>query len=323
MKAKDARLFLKSLGATVPFSQPRTKWVVSDCPMAPWTHDKKKSSAEVFGVRLETGDAFCNCFACGWHGSQTDLVYAIKAKNELSPSGKKYDFGEAVKLISQADEEFELDLDTPDLEELLLAKKDLTVFDDWWIESFPYALDIEFARDYLDERGVPEHLTEQLNLRADTNQRRVCFPVKDFKGRYMGLHGRAVDPDVEPRYRMYTYKKFNNPDIWLGEQWIDFSLPLLIVEGPFDLTAAGQVWGNITSPLFANPSFEKLKRMAGAMEIISYLDRGTGGDKGRERISKAFPDSVVHHALPLAHRKDPGESTYAENRAALSPFLPV
>ena len=173
-------------------------------------------------------------------------------------------------------------------------------------------MEIAWAKKYLAERAVTPASAEQLDLRADTDQRRICFPVRDFKRRLVGLHGRAVDAHTEPRYRMYLQAGKNNPIVWLGEDWVDLNQPIVVVEGPFDLASVKRVYDNVVSPLFVNPSFAKMKRMTDALEWVTLYDRGAGGDAGRDKVSKLLGhDHVITHLHPPKGRKDPGEMVEA------------
>ena len=318
MRPEKTIQFLKLLGAKTTSAHKRTGWIVSDCPLGPWNHEGGKSSPEVFGVKQESGDARCNCFACGWHGTMTDLILEIKVKNKTQPRGV-FPFGEAKALVEEAENDAELNLDSPDIEEVLFGKKERPAeFPQWWLDSFPPATEVAWGRQYLKERNVPAALAVDLDLRADTEQKRLCFPVRDFDGTLMGLHGRAVPPDTEPRYRMYTYAKKNNPIIWLGESWVDLSRPIVVVEGPFDLASVKRVYGNVVSPLFVNPSEAKLKRMSDAIEWITLYDNGAGGNAGRAKVDKVLGEThVVHHLKPPKGRKDPGEMMDDELRQLL------
>ena len=133
------------------------------------------------------------------------------------------------------------------------------------------------AMDYLATRPVSPALAAALDLRADTAEGRVCFPVRDFQGVLRGLHGRAIAGGTSPRYRMYSQAGRNNPLIWLGEHWVDRTRPVVVVEGPFDLASVYRVYRNVASPLFANPPAEKILRMADALEQITFLDQRQGG----------------------------------------------
>lgn len=318
---------LEVLGCTVPKSQPRAGWVVCDCALGPWNHTDGKSSSGVFGVETKAGDARFNCFACEAHGTLSDLVFEVKLRNKKD-FARTYDFKAAEQLIAQAESELELDgLDAPDVEQMLFGKKSKPhVFPDWWLDTFPSWKASKIARDYLHhgrksaDPVLPE-IADFLDLRFDANQRRICFPIRNFSGHLMGLHGRAIDVDVEPRYRMYLQSKRNNPDIWFGEHWIDLDLPIVVVEGPFDLASVLRVYPNVCTPLFASPSARKLSRLADCMEWVTLFDRGTGGDKGREKVSRTITDSVVRHVVPPEDFKDPGEMTKEALVQVLSPFV--
>ena len=319
--AKTVKL-LKALGVKVPSSQTRPGWTLSECPMGPWSHQGGKSSPEVFGVRNETGDPRANCFACGWHGTVGELLSEMRHRNSRTHSIEAR-WGDLYAMVDEAVQAGDLDLDQPGIEETLFGERvGKHEFPEWWLETFPPAWNVDWARAYLVARGVSEAVTLALDIRTDEKQRRVCFPVRDFKGVLYGLHGRAVDPAVDPRYRMYNQAQKNNPVLWLGENWIDRSLPIVVVEGPFDLASVYRVYRNVTSPLFCDPSVAKIKRMSDALEWITMYDKGTGGDHGRAKVSKVLGRShVIHHLRPPKRRKDPGEMTTNELIESLSDIV--
>lgn len=324
MKKQQIREFLKLLGAKVPVSQSRAGWVVSNCPLCHWRHENGESSPEVFGVKIESGDSFCNCFACDFHGSQTDLVIEMRRLNKLDNHGE-FGFKQALDMVMKAEEEMDLDaLDSPDIEEMLFGEGQQDhIFPDWWLSTFPAWDTVKFARDYVKERGIHPKVASMLDLRADTQQERLCFPVRDFSGNLRGLHGRAIHDGVEPRYRMYLQAKKNNPLIWLGEHWIDLDQPIVVVEGPMDLAHVMQVYRNVASPLFSNPNYLKINRIADALEVVTLLDRGTGGDKGREKLGGALKHSMVTHLKPPVQYKDPGDMPPEEIAELLADHVPL
>jgi len=322
MKTDKIVQFLETVGVTNAQKFKRNGWVISRCPLGPWRHENGVSGPEVFGVRIDNGDPFCRCFACNHHGSLGGLVQTIaKLKKDQPVEG--FNLAQAQQLVYEAEETVEFDFDIPGIEDVLASRKDrFTEFPDWWLETFPPALDVSWARAYLEDRRVSPARAEKLDLRCDPNQHRVCFPVRDFAGRLMGLHGRAISHETEPRYRMYTYMKTNNPLIWLGESWVDLDKPIIVVEGPFDMTSVMRVYGNTVTPLFATPSLEKLRRMSDALEWITIFDRGAGGDRGRQRVTEALgKDHVIHHLHPPKGRKDPGEMTVEELKEMLSEIV--
>ena len=328
MKQAQVVQFLKLLGVKVPADQSRSGWLVAGCPLAPWRHDSGMDKHPSFAIRQEVGDAFCNCFSCGYHGKQSDLVLDMRQLNKQTPVDT-FAFGQALQLIADAEDDLDgLDLDTPDIEELLFGKNARGkaakhVFPETWLDSFPPWDQSADARAYLKSRQVPPGLATLMGLRFDSFQRRICFPVRDFKRRLRGLHGRAIDPETDPRYRMYTWQGQNNPLIWLGESWVDLDLPIVVVEGPFDLLAVHRCYHNVVSPLFASPSLVKLRRMSDALEWVTLFDRGKGGDAGRAKVSQAMAGQIVHHLTPPEHRKDPGEMSLGETQELLATVLQI
>jgi hypothetical protein len=312
VKKDQALHFLSKLFVKVSTDQSRGTWTESECPLQPWKHDQGKSSPKVFGIRVEEGDSLTKCFACGWAGSQLDLLVRLKQLNSKEHA-HNYPFGELTQMVYDAEANAEFDPDEIGIEELLSQKKEpLHEFPEWWLESFtPYHASQD-ALAYLAQRQVPECIAEALDLRYDSAQRRLCFPVRDFNGMLVGLHGRALDEDTEPRYRMYRYAKKNNPLVWLGEHWLDPNKPVIAVEGPFDLAQTVRVFRNTVTPLFAVPGLDKMKRMGDVLTWGTLLDRGTGGNQGRVRFTQAYPDAHITHLLPPDHCKDPGAMTVQE-----------
>lgn len=321
MKREHIPAFLKALGCKVPGLQPRADWVISECPLGPWNHEDGKSSPGVFGIRCEPGDSFTNCFACGWHGTQRDLILTIRTKRKNAPTERNIDLAAAVQLVAQAEEQTSYLNTNPNLDEILFggaAVKELLPFPETMLKGLPAISDAKMGVAYVESRGMHLPTLAQMDVRFDPFRKRVVWPVRDFKGRLMGLHGRSIIKGVEPRYKMYPFKQpdgsnWTNAKVWLGEHWVDLLKPIIVVEGPVDLARVRRFYANTVCPLFATPSVEKLKRMADAPEWWTFLDRGTGGTIGRKRIENLFKDTmVVGHLIPPEHRKDPGEMTDGE-----------
>jgi hypothetical protein len=322
MTLDQTAAFLAKLGSSIAPSQNRKGWFVAKCPLAPWSHDDGKDKNPSFACKDEPGDAGTNCFSCGWHGPMAKLVLRMQELNRADPQ-VEVKWGEALQLIIDAEDGIDLDLDYPDLETVLAQKKqDLHLFPDWWIDTFAPWNKLPWSCNYLHERRVSPALCDRLGLRIDTEQKRICFPVRDFQHRLVGLHGRCVHENVTPRYRMYSYAKQNNPIVWLGEDWVDVNRPILVVEGPFDLASCLRVYDNVVSPLFATPNAQKVRRMGDAIEWVTLFDRGGGGDAGRARISSVLGrEYIVTHLQPPEHRKDPGVMSVPELQALLGDHL--
>jgi hypothetical protein len=319
----DTRKFLELLNVKVPAAQQRSGWTIASCPLAPWKHDGGTDKKPAFACKDEPGDARMNCFACAWHGSMSDLLeemhYLNTKEMHVDPP-----WAQLRAMVDASEAAVSLSFDHPTMEELLVSPKGVHVFPTWWLESFPPVWDMKPAMHYLVSRGVDLKTIAFLDLRYDSQQKRICFPVRDFNGDLVGLHGRAIMEDTEPRYRMYTQAKQNNPICWLGESWVDLNRPILVVEGPFDVASCLRVYPNTVSPLFASPGHAKVRRMADALEWVTLLDAGKGGDAGRKKIGHAIGQThlLTHAKLPKGV-KDPGVATEEELRGVLADLLPL
>jgi hypothetical protein len=305
--------FLGMLKAKPAADQNRSGWVISECPMGPFRHDNGKSNPQALGIRIEQGDSFCNCWSCGFHGSQSHLVMELRRLNKQTGQIQGARFGEAMELIETAENNVELDFGGPDIVESLFAPKtgdDNHIFPEDWLQSFAPANGVKWAREYLASRDVSFQMALTLDLRADFKRRRVCCPIRDFKGRLRGLHGRAVDADAALRYYMYRHQSRKNPIVWLGESWVDVSKPIVVVEGFFDVASVRRIYRNVVSPLYATPGKAKILRMSDAMSWVTLLDPGKGGNAGREMINQALLGHDITHLQTTA--KDPGASSRFE-----------
>jgi 5S rRNA maturation endonuclease (ribonuclease M5) len=322
MNLDALRKLLTLIESKPPIAQSRAGWLIAPCPLRFWRHDNGTDKNPSFAVKKESGDAFTHCFSCNWSGSLSALAYEIRHNNKQSPA-LDIDWAEYSALLDELSVSEFVDLTAwGSVEDVYANKVQSREFPQWWLDSFPAWSEVPFARDYLKKRGVTDTVAALLDIRADTHQRRVCFPVRDFNGRLMGLHGRAVDPGVEPRYRMYLQGGKNNPIVWLGESWVHTHKPVVVVEGPMDLASVMRVYRNVVSPLFASPGAEKIKRMLLATEMVIFFDRGKGGDAGRAAFKKTLSKSnVLTFPEVPPHRKDPGEMTVDELKEALAPYV--
>lgn len=303
-------------------NQNRAGWVQAKCPLAPWKHSGGVDKNPSFAVQIsDDHDPLGNCFSCGFGGPMSKWISEVSTRNKFEPSGNAYNFPQAWQHLIEAEEEAPLIKDTMSYEEAMFQPAaELIEYPEWWVDTFSRAVDVPWARKYLAERGVTPLMALALDLRADHTEKRICFPIRDFEGVIRGFHGRATREGDTPRYRMYQFAGSNNPIVWHGEHWVDLNKPILVVEGPFDVASVMRVYRNVVSPLFANPSSEKILRMSDSPEWITLLDSGDGGDRGREKIAKTLPDHPITDLIP-EDGEDPGSMSEDELRHALGPHL--
>lgn len=322
IKRDRVEAVLAHLGVTADHKVKRTGWVISTCPFAPWKHESGVDRNPSFGVSVEGNDLnkrqVYHCFSCQATGLFDDLPFNLRELYREDSKGRpRPNFGEALQIIV-ADEDDDLDLDNlPDYDEPKIDPDDVVPWPDWYLESFKSVWGFEAALAYLGTRQISDPVIKNLDLRFDTSRERVCFPIRDFENRLVGLHGRHIS-DHPLRYYAYGFEGRRNRLPWLGEHWIDFDLPVLLVESVFDLASVLRVYSNSMCGLSAGLSDAKLQRVRGALSYVTLYDHGTGGDRAREAISRVLaPGSHVNHAVPTEAQGDPGEMCVAELQEAL------
>jgi 5S rRNA maturation endonuclease (ribonuclease M5) len=317
MNKEGVEKFVEALAVENVTSIPVKGWGQMSCPLARWRHQSGMDSNPSFGIHVKDGGTSnCHCFSCNFSGTLLDLLYTLK--HHLKGDTAGYDFKTAMMLVEN---EFETNLGGLKILREVKEADSLVEFPEAWLESFPKATQIDTAMRYLLARGVGLQTVARLGLRYDGIEKRICFPVRDYQSVLRGLHGRVVVPGVEPKYRMYQFSYQNNPIVWLGEHWVDFDKPVVIVESVFDLAKVIQVYPNVISPLTASLSKDKILRIQDAFEIVLMFDNDKAGAEGASMVKKYLPKKVFYD-VKLGEFKDPGEMSLEEIRTCLSVYLP-
>lgn len=274
---------------------------------------------------MRVGKQFAHCFSCDYSGSLEDMLYRLavyaKGNTVAGPRIRAADAflqseGKTVLQIGKvADEEGE-------------EKDVLTEWEEWRISSYLPA----YSHPYLAGRKggpVPVEVAALMDFRHDAKRKRLGVPVRDFDGRLMGFHGRDVTGQSQIPYLAYTLGKdpasgttfgYNRP-IWLGEQWLDFSKPVLMVESVFDLARALQVYRNSCCPLMASLNKNKCLRMSEALWVVEMFDPDKAGQKAVHKLKQLLPDTqFASPGLPDGY-KDPGDMEADVLAYRLKPYI--
>ena len=296
----------------------RSGWVIGSCPFAEWRHSGGVDRHPSFGIKVnDKGRSEYHCFSCNSHGDLEDLVLELRG---YGVSG----LGEAAQLIARELEEARIN--PPDFEELQGRRRGPQVvpYPEDWLASFPRAQVFPEAMQYLEGRGVPGEMVGRLDLRFDTSKRRVCFPVRDWEYRLVGLHGRDITGTSYP-YHAYLNPATSafNKVVWYGEHWLKPERPVLLVESVFDLAMAIQVYPNTLCSLSVGIGEGKARRLSGILDIVTLYDYGTGGDSARSLLSKYLKGVALRHLRPTEAEGDPGNMTLERLREVLEGYLPL
>lgn len=299
----------------------RGSWIEGHCPLGPWRHGGKDKHASFAVKASDQKKSICKCLSCGFGGDLRDLALKIHEYQRRSPE-VNYNLGAAMQLIANEFSELEFDMGSiPDYEEPV-AKKEL-VFPESWLASFHLLHKFPEALAYVRSRGLTHEMITGLELRYDPIQKRVGFPFRDFKGRLMGMQGRSLDPQEELRYFQYGYQNHRNMHCWMGENTLDLDKPVVVVEGPFDLTSVLRVYPNVAASFTSGLSKEKIRRLSDATEIITFYDHGHGGDAARESLHKTLRGYPIIDLIPSEEEDDCGNMTVEQISAHLAEHVPL
>jgi len=290
------------------------------CPLAAWRHDTGIDRNPSFGVYVhEKKPSRAFCFSCGFTGDLMDVVLEIKQNTGKSD---QIDFKQAMRL-AEADgtkEGLELAYYTE-----AKTDKDIYFFNEHWLSSFMSCVDSEDGLNYCLKRGVPTWVVRELGLVYDSSESRVCFPIRDFDGRLVGLHGRSTNDNVQPVYRMYTDTYpvkggRTNPDCWFGESTVQLDYPVVVVESVFDYARVYEVYKNVVCPLTASVNERKILRLQDSLFLIKMMDADKAGRSLSYKLKKTLLN-VPQKDIYLPEGKDPADLTSSQVRKYIKSVL--
>ncbi len=309
MNLEQVKQFALAVGTRVESSS--GQWAVCKCPLAPFLHDSGKDShpscAISYGESIES--AF-NCYTCE-AGSLFKLIQILQDEKAKLP---KYDIKAAVRLW--ANEELgELTMVFSEEQSGEDPQADVT-WPESFLDNFMLAWRVPIAMEYLKSRRVSIKLAQRLEIRWDLRRGTVCFPVRNWSGQLVGMRGRYLK-DTHARYHDYDYHGFSNKLPWYGEHTVNVDKPVVMPESVFDYASIYRVYKNMLAPLNVSLGPDKCRRVRHVYEIVSLFDNGTGGDRGREKITKRLPGSIITHLQPPKNVDDPGDMTKKQLRKLL------
>lgn len=309
--------FAKQLGLQSINSTKRAGWVTARCPLAKWDHERGTDRSPSFGIRHSKRRDRCHCFSCGFSGDLEDLLLrlAILSRGDKLAAKKIRAARECLTdkptlYIGSDDDEEEEDYD------------EIIEWPEWYLASMHRCYDHKYLAKR-DGGPVPLGVAKLMDFRYDERRKRIGVPVRDFDGRLMGFHARDVTGKSDIKYLAYKYNGHYNRPIWLGEHWVDWNRPLLVVESVFDMARALQCYRNVVCPLYAAPPRSKVQRLSPAIRVVSLFDSDKAGQGGLSRLKKWLPDTkIISPGLPAGY-KDPGEVPIKMLATRLKTCLPL
>lgn len=278
-------------------------WLMTSCPLAPWTHDRGTDSSPSFGVTVEDDEvSVFHCFTCHKKGPLSHLIRLMEryTGEDYGPlkralkGGEAYGYPlpsyEAAKGRRKARKGRETLPEPPD--EMLLDLYDSAA-----------------GHPYLAERKITDETAEQLGLLHDpgdySGAERILFPVYTHDGIFYGITGRAVDRDVELRVK--DYHGLPKRLLLLGSERIDrdHDKHVVLVEGLFDYAWVRQCGEPAVASMHANLTEAQVRILQhiGLPVVVFYDNDGPGREATDIVIEKLrgsvpvmrvkYPDTMV------------------------------
>lgn len=315
--------------------------VRASCPFE-FRHGGGEDKSPSFAVTISDGESSFNCKACNIGGPLERLLHLLDrdkrlnfktlkemtgfvlAHDQISLAELKRrqellerrEFGESkVKEIAGV----EISAASPVLSSVPTVSLDLPTLPNEHLTQY-FSEPDEEALAYLHGRGLSNETIRTWELRWHRFQKRIAIPVRDRKGRLVGISGRAVGRDRIPKY---LHSKGFRRDFYLfGEDKVESSGTGYLVEGQFDVIGLWQYgYRNVVAVLGSHlTKFQMEKIVQFFSEVVIVTD---GDPPGREAAAR-FAGSLSSRlrgirVVDVPDGKDPGSITEDEAIDLLGP----
>lgn len=318
MKIHDVKSLLKALN--IHGTSDRQHWVNCSCPFAKWRHKGGHDNNPSFGISIApNGTSVFKCWSCGLVGDIAMLLMKIQYYEKNTPHNQPYNWKKAWEILDvEADATSVYDFEECDYEEE--SPSGLKEFPETWLHGFITGT----HHPYFKERKIPVDVTTLFDIRYDISENRVCVPIRDSKGILYGMQGRSVGPNPILPYKFYLYHGISNPVMWMGEYQVDPNIPVVLVEGMFDMFSVARIYPNVIASMTSSLGDAKMKRLKEYSQMIGFYDWGTGGDFARKKLGTFFykDKRFLGNCFPEEKEGDPGEMSVVRIREELLKVAP-
>lgn len=214
--------------------KPSGGWVYSSCPLAPYTHAKGRDNHPSFSVAISAkGISGARCHACNFSGSLLELLWKLEAVSHRSWGAladfvrkhNQIDHEAAAKTASYAEvQKRRMAMvaasrpiaTTPAAASTEVSKEEvagisgvqlslinsevkLVTLEDKMLDQYR-SVPTDVKRYLLDDRKMDPEMLQRWEVGWDARWRRIVIPVRDCKGRLVGISRRAFNPNDKPKY---------------------------------------------------------------------------------------------------------------------------
>ena len=229
---KKALISLLNKMGIIPVRDDGT-WLTISCPVAYRYHDDKDDKNPSCGVSYGNGISVMNCFACGTRRLES-ILFILYSDKKISKdvlrfymeNKNKSEVDPEIKKVCYSD----IFADTDDM------FKDVIVSDIVFKRMMPAYKSLK-VRGYFKKRNISEDFLSSVYFWSNG----IVFPIKDTKGIARALHYKPFSNSGNYKYWFLEPKHFGltgawpKNNLWYGLESIDWSKPVILVEGEFDV----------------------------------------------------------------------------------------
>lgn len=315
--------------------------VECSCPLSLWRHRGGHDNKPSFGVGIAKKGP-CNCQSCGWKGTLTDLVLEFRTRqgNRVIPNDEemlallKEIAHEAPDLdaIKRRNRRATFDYEPPrEVAGIVVQEGSLSLsqvqsldtdddplVDEAWLETLPPPTPEIMV--WLIQRGLTDATIQAWELRWQPFAKRLVIPIRDFKGRLVGLAGRAMVEGQQPKFKNsqgfkkthYLYGEHLIPQRGLDRGYV--------VEGFFDVMYLRQLGYPAVALMGSSMGELQRLKLTRFMREAVYVPDGDepgykAGNGWLQRMGTTIPIRMVQ--TPMG--RDPDQLTEAELHDLLLP----
>lgn len=252
---------------------------------------------------------------CPFHKNINTPSFYINSKTGLwqcfNPScGKKGNFRQLFRHITGKSLDFSIKIDPVELQKRI---------DSGFIKDKEEVLDLSTVEiDYRDklshakiqqfiDRGLSINTLKYFEVGFSTSKNRIVIPVRSHHYKVVGLIGRAVEADQQPRY-LYN-KGFKRADVLFNLQNAKHYSDVIVVEGSVDAMKVHESgFPNVVATLGAQVSEFQSKLLKKYFDtIIIFSDNDGAGQAMRDAIIGLCRGKSIFTAQISEGCKDPGD----------------
>jgi len=144
------------------------------------------------------------------------------------------------------------------------------------------------------QQGFTQSVLRKHEIGFDYYRQRIVFPIRDIQGNLIGISGRSIYPDDQPKYRFYVseiqdilpdYKFYPHKHLYHGHH-VRRGKPLIIVEGfKACLWLVQHGWKNTVALMGASMTDEQALLLGSlSNDFILFLDNDDAGRRATKKI---------------------------------------